>query len=72
MPTLTFKTTVLQAGDTATGIEAPQGIVDHLKAGKRPPFRHRNNRSMTSRLPAPHQLIANRPHIGALTLRLQN
>ncbi|MFL6604840.1 MAG: DUF1905 domain-containing protein [Steroidobacteraceae bacterium] len=36
---LTFKTKLLQAGKTATGIEFPAKIVDALGAGKRPPVR---------------------------------
>ena len=36
---LTFKTKLLQAGKTATGIEFPPKIVEALGAGKRPPVR---------------------------------
>jgi hypothetical protein len=34
-----FRTTVEQAGKTATGIEVPSTVVDGLGAGKRPPVR---------------------------------
>src|SRR5580765_1982187 len=34
-----FRTKILQAGETATGIEFPPKIVDALGAGKRPPVR---------------------------------
>ncbi len=34
-----FRTTLLQSGPTATGIEIPAEIVDALGAGKRPPVR---------------------------------
>jgi hypothetical protein len=34
-----FRTTVLQAGKTATGIEVPPEVVEELGAGKRPPVR---------------------------------
>ena len=34
-----FRTTVLQAGKTATGIEVPSQVVEELGAGKRPPVR---------------------------------
>lgn len=34
-----FRTTLLQAGKTATGIEVPDDIVERLGAGKRPPVR---------------------------------
>jgi hypothetical protein len=34
-----FRTTVEQAGRTATGIEVPETVVDGLGAGKRPPVR---------------------------------
>ena len=34
-----FRTTLLQSGKTATGIEVPAEIVDALGAGKRPPVR---------------------------------
>jgi hypothetical protein len=34
-----FRTKILQAGKTATGIEFPSTIVDALGAGKRPPVR---------------------------------
>ena len=33
----TFRTTILQARKTATGIEVPPDIVDELGAGKKPP-----------------------------------
>lgn len=32
-----FRTTVLQSGKTATGIEVPNDLVDSLGAGRRPP-----------------------------------
>jgi hypothetical protein len=34
-----FKTTLLQAGKTATGIKIPPEIVESLGAGKKPPVR---------------------------------
>jgi Bacteriocin-protection, YdeI or OmpD-Associated/Domain of unknown function (DUF1905) len=34
-----FRTTILQARKTATGIEVPPGIVEALGSGKRPPVR---------------------------------
>src|ERR1043165_2621401 len=34
-----FRTTLLAAGKTATGIEIPPGIVEEMGAGKRPPVR---------------------------------
>lgn len=34
-----FRTTLLQAGKTATGIELPAEVVDGLGAGQRPPVR---------------------------------
>lgn len=34
-----FRTTVLQAGKTATGVKVPDEIVESFKAGKRPPVR---------------------------------
>ncbi|MEO6722273.1 MAG: YdeI/OmpD-associated family protein [Ferruginibacter sp.] len=34
-----FKTTLLQAGKTATGIEVPPKIVESFNAGKKPPVR---------------------------------
>lgn len=34
-----FRTTILQAGKTATGIEVPGAVVEALGAGKRPPVR---------------------------------
>ena len=34
-----FRTTLLAAGKTATGIEIPPGIVEDMGAGKRPPVR---------------------------------
>jgi hypothetical protein len=34
-----FRTILLQAGKTATGIEVPDDIVERLGAGKRPPVR---------------------------------
>src|SRR5436190_24342986 len=37
--TVKFRTTVLQAGKTATGIEVPPEVVEELGAGKRPPVR---------------------------------
>jgi hypothetical protein len=36
---LRFRTTVEQAGKTATGIEVPSTVVEGLGAGKRPPVR---------------------------------
>jgi hypothetical protein len=36
---MTFRTTILQAGKTATGIEVPPEIMEALGAGKRPPVR---------------------------------
>jgi bacteriocin resistance YdeI/OmpD-like protein/uncharacterized protein DUF1905 len=36
---MTFRTTLLTAGKTATGIEVPPGVVDGLGSGKRPPVR---------------------------------
>jgi len=36
---MTFRTTVLTAGKTATGISVPPKIVEALGAGKRPPVR---------------------------------
>ncbi len=35
--TTTFRTTLLKAGKTATGIEIPANIVEQLAAGKKPP-----------------------------------
>jgi len=35
----TFKTTLLQAGKTATGIKIPPEIIESLKAGKKPPVK---------------------------------
>jgi Domain of unknown function (DUF1905) len=32
-----FRTTILQGGKTATGIQVPADIVEKLGAGKRPP-----------------------------------
>jgi hypothetical protein len=37
--TMRFRTTILQGGKTATGIEVPPEIVTALGAGKRPPVR---------------------------------
>lgn len=34
-----FKTTILTAGKTATGISIPDDIVESLKAGKKPPIK---------------------------------
>ena len=34
-----FRTTILQSGKTATGIEVPDAIVEALGAGKRPPVK---------------------------------
>ncbi|MGH2357503.1 MAG: YdeI/OmpD-associated family protein [Candidatus Limnocylindria bacterium] len=34
-----FRTTILQSGKTATGIEVPADVVDALGSGKRPPVR---------------------------------
>ena len=34
-----FKTTILQAGKTATGIKVPSEIVESFKAGKKPPVK---------------------------------
>lgn len=36
---LTFKTTLLTAGKTATGIKIPPGIIEKLGAGKKPPIK---------------------------------
>lgn len=36
-----FRTTILQSGKTATGIEIPADIVERLGGGKRPPVRVR-------------------------------
>lgn len=36
---MTFRTTLLQSGKTATGIEVPPEVIDALGAGKRPPVR---------------------------------
>src|ERR687887_2832446 len=36
---LTFRTTLKQAGKTATGVEVPAEIVEALGAGRRPPVR---------------------------------
>ena len=35
----TFKTILLQAGKTATGIKIPPGIIEKLGAGKKPPVK---------------------------------
>jgi hypothetical protein len=43
-PTHTFRTTILTAGKTATGIRIPDSIVAALGAGKRPPVRVMINR----------------------------
>jgi hypothetical protein len=37
--TMEFRTTLLQSGKTATGIEVPADVVEALGAGKRPPVR---------------------------------
>ena len=34
-----FRTKILQAGKTATGIEVPSGVMEALGAGKKPPVR---------------------------------
>lgn len=34
-----FRTTILQSGKTATGIEVPADVIDALGSGKRPPVR---------------------------------
>jgi hypothetical protein len=39
MMTMKFRTRILQAGKTATGIEFPPKVVEALGAGKRPPVR---------------------------------
>lgn len=39
MPRVSFRTTILQAGKTATGIEVPADAVEALGSGKRPPVR---------------------------------
>ena len=44
-----FKTTLLQAGKTATGIEIPTEIVESLNAGKKPPIRVTINNRYTYR-----------------------
>ena len=36
---MTFRTTLKQHGETATGIEVPSEVVDALGAGRRPPVR---------------------------------
>lgn len=36
---MTFRTTILTAGKTATGIEVPPDVIDSLGGGKRPPVR---------------------------------
>jgi hypothetical protein len=36
---MTFRTTVVQSGKTATGIEVPPDVIEALGAGKRPPVR---------------------------------
>ena len=38
-PKATFKTTLLQAGKTATGIKIPPAIIETLGAGKKPPVK---------------------------------
>ena len=38
-PRVTFRTTLVQAGKTATGIEVPADVVARLGTGKRPPVR---------------------------------
>jgi uncharacterized protein YdeI (YjbR/CyaY-like superfamily) len=38
-PKATFKTTLLQAGKTATGIKIPPAIIETLNAGKKPPVK---------------------------------
>jgi hypothetical protein len=38
-PKATFKTTLLQAGKTATGIKIPPEIIERLGAGKKPPVK---------------------------------
>ena len=38
-PKATFKTTLLQAGKTATGIKIPPEIIETLGAGKKPPVK---------------------------------
>ena len=38
-PKATFKTTLLQAGKTATGIKIPPEIIETLGAGKKPPIK---------------------------------
>jgi Bacteriocin-protection, YdeI or OmpD-Associated/Domain of unknown function (DUF1905) len=42
-PRVTFRTTVVQAGKTATGIEVPADVVARLGTGKRPPVRVKIN-----------------------------
>jgi hypothetical protein len=39
MPVMRFRTTLLQSGPTATGIEVPPEIVEALGKGKRPPVK---------------------------------
>jgi len=34
-----FRTTILQSGETATGIRIPDEVVESLGAGRRPPVR---------------------------------
>lgn len=38
-PKITFKTTLLQAGKTATGIVIPPELIQKLEAGKKPPVK---------------------------------
>ena len=38
-PRVRFRTSLLAAGKTATGIEVPRGVIEQLGAGKRPPVR---------------------------------
>ena len=39
MATIRFRTTILQSGKTATGIEVPPEVVEGLGQGKKPPVR---------------------------------
>lgn len=48
-PKPSFRTTLLQAGKTATGIEIPAAVVEQLGAGKKPAVRVTLNGSYTYR-----------------------
>ncbi len=34
-----FRTTIMQSGKTATGIQIPEGVVENLGSGRRPAVR---------------------------------